>query len=187
MNGSNEPSLPARPLRMRVLRALKKLGWVSLFLVVLAIASTGPLVFIAIDLAASKYWQWHAGYGFACDSKTIAEAISPSKRWIARTRHVYCSGFASGGEWVEAVLIPNDLVPLFSRYRRVFSREFSSLYPLPKGSGTMTAMWIDDHSLELRTPPCAPSCHGTDEHSEPCDDFCRVTTETDGIAISVKP
>ncbi len=144
----------------------------------------GVLLFIPVGLVAivvlgflffagSWYWQWHAGYGLACGSDTIAEAISPSKRWIARTRHVRCSDFADGGEWVEAVLVPNDVVTLFSRYRRVFSRELEPKKPLPKGSDTATPTWIDGHSLELRTAPC--------------DAPCVVTAETDGITISIKP
>lgn len=118
----------------------------------------------AAFIGSHFYTSWFRGYGIACQSKAIADVAAPSRRWIARTRYLYCDDL-----WLEVVLIPNDFVPLFSRHRRIFIRTVDNDH---SATNEISVTWSDDHRLELRAAGC--------EHRE-----CNVTASMDGITISL--
>lgn len=159
-------------------RMSQRTGWI----IVACLAA--PLVLIFMSpfgyIGLSMYWQWHQGYGFACESKTLAEAESPSRQWIAKARIVTCSGLADG-QWIEAVLVPNAIVPFLVQYERVFVDDITSRREAPPGN-RLAPHWIDDHSLELRDLPCEP-CQEKDS-GKPCDSECRMLNDVNGIAVS---
>ena len=150
----------------------------ALVVVLAAVAATivGPFIYFG----GSMYLMWHRGYGDACDSRTLSEALSPSKQWIARARLISCSGVA-GGQSADVVLVPNVLIPLAVRYRLVFNRNIES--DTRQRGDRLTVHWIDDHSLELQGAPC-PACQ-SQGHREPCDAECRVVNDVNGIAVSI--
>lgn len=164
---------------MKLDRIASLLAWAGLAVVlaVIAVMVVGPFA----DIGLSRYLIWHRGYGLACESRTLSEALSPSKEWIARARLVSCGG-VSGGQSTDVVLIPNAAIPLAVRYTEVFSRDIES--GMRQNGDRLTVHWLDDHSLALERVPCAP-CQNMDHH-QPCDSECRVLTDVSGIAVSVK-
>jgi hypothetical protein len=154
--------------------------------VCLAAALVAPFAFVVIGpfayFGASAYLKWHHGYGVACTAETLAEAVSPSHRWIARTRLVSCGG-VPGDQWVDAVLVPNVAVPFLTRYREVFAREIAD--GMPDGGDRLAVRWVNDHSLELHGAPCMP-CQSVGYH-RPCDPECRIINDVSGITVSLKP
>lgn len=146
-----------------------------------------PVVILVISpfayIGLSMYWRWHQGYGFACESKTIAQAYSPARQWLAKARIVTCSGLAAG-QWIEAVLVPNTVVPFLVWHRQVFVRDIASRGETSLGDDRLAVRWVDDHSLELRGVPCTP-CQVIGDR-DPCDSECRVINDVSGIAVSFK-
>lgn len=166
-------------------RMSPRTGWI----IVACLATPFVLLFVSpfAYVGLSLYWKWHQGYGLACESKTIAENRSPSGHWIAKTRIVTCGGPA-GGQWIEAVLVPNAGVPFLVQYKRVFVRDIDNGH-LVAGGDRLAMTWKDDHSLELRAVPCVP-CRaqpGTAIFPKLCDEECAVTDQVDGISVSLKP
>lgn len=53
-------------------RMSNRVGWIVAVCLAapLVLFFVGPVVYIG----ASAYWRWHQGYGFACESQTLAEA-----------------------------------------------------------------------------------------------------------------
>ena len=163
-------------------RMSQRAGWIVVF----CLAAPFILLFVSpfAYIGLSLYWKWHQGYGLACESETMSEAYSPSRRWIAKSRIVTCSGLADG-QWVEAVLVPNAAVPFLARYKRVFVRDITSGGEALPGGNRLTIRWIDDHSLELQGAHCLP-CQ-SDDHRQPCDSRCGLLNAESGIAISLRP
>ena len=161
-------------------RMSQRTGWI----VVACLAAPFVLLFVSpfVYVSLSMYWQWHRGYGFACESETTAETFSPSRQWIAKTRIVSCGGLA-GGRWIEAVLVPNAALPFLVQYRRVFVREIGSSSDVVPGGDRLSITWKDDHSLELRGALCEP-CQSLG-YQRPCDSQCGVINDVSGITVSL--
>jgi hypothetical protein len=97
------------------------------------------------------------GYGDACTTKTLGEASSPSKRWIAVTRWVECS--PTGGSAVQVVLKPaHPLIPSLSADKVVFDRELDNRRGDNPLQIYVRTRWEGDHALELETVPCDDRC-----------------------------
>lgn|SRR5579883_2717172 len=160
-------------------RMSPRTGWI----VVACLAAPFVLLFLTpfAYVGLSLYWQWHQGYGLACESNTLAETYSPSRRWIAKARVVTCSGLADG-QWVEAVLVPNAALPFLVQHRRVFVRDITR-GELRPGDDRLSVRWIDDHSVELEGTPCSP-CQSKDLS---CASRCGIVNEVSGVTISFKP
>lgn len=153
--------------------------WLAALVAVLAVivaVVVGPFVYVG----ASMYLMWHRGYGTACDSRTLSEALSPSKQWIARARLVSCGGPA-GGQSAEVVLVPNVRIPLAVRYTNVFFRDIES--NTRQRGDRLTVRWVDEHTLELQDAPCPP-CQIKDQN-QPCDSECKVVNDVSGVTVSV--
>jgi hypothetical protein len=150
---------------------------------VLAVIAS-PVAYIGLSL----YFKWLHGYGFACLAETIADVPSPTKRWIARTRHVGCSGLANTYA-IEVVLVPNDAILSFlSPYRRIFVRD-PDVQGIP-GIDRVATEWINQDTLELRTAPCRPSCYSNDGKRldiSPCDAECWIEVNGADVKVSLRP
>jgi hypothetical protein len=162
-------------IRDRVASLMARAALVVVLTVILVMV-VGPFV----DIGSSVYLMWHRGYGTACDSRTLSEALSPSQQWVARARLVSCGGVA-GGQSAEVVLVPNVLIPLAVRYTNVFFRDIES--GMRQHGDHLTVHWVDDHSLELQGVPCPP-CQIKDHH-ESCDLECKVLSDVSGITVSI--
>ncbi|MBV8538426.1 MAG: hypothetical protein JO128_22705 [Alphaproteobacteria bacterium] len=165
---------------MRILERIASfMAWAVLAVsgVVMLAIFFGPVV----DVGLSLYLVWHRGFGLACDSRTLSEAMSPSKQWIARARLVSCGGMA-GGQFADVVLVPNVLIPLAVRYTTVFDRNMNS--ETRQRGDRLTVHWVDAHSLELQGAPC-PTCQSQGHH-EPCEAKCKIPDNASGIVVSIK-
>jgi hypothetical protein len=155
-------------------------AWAGLAAVVgvIAVMIVGPFVRAGL----SVYLVWHRGYGVACAGHVLSEALSPSKRWLAKARLVSCGGVA-GGQSVDVVLVPNVAIPLAVRYTEVFSRHIES--GMRDRGDHLAVHWLDDHALELEGAPCVP-CQSGSYPRRSCDWECRAASEVNGITILLK-
>jgi hypothetical protein len=153
-------------------------------ILILASLITSPFVYTGLSL----YFQWLHGYGFACFAETLADVPSPSNKWIARTRHVGCSGPA-GSYAIEVVLVPNGATLSFlSPYKRIFFRD--PLLPGLSGVDRVATKWINKDTLELQTVPCRPSCFdGNGKQSDvfPCDAECWIEEKGADVKVTLRP
>jgi len=149
-------------------------------LVIVIAAVVGMIVGPFIYVGGTVYLRWHRGYGVDCDSRTLSEALSPSKQWVARALLVSCGG-VPGSQAAEVILVPNVIFQFAVRYTNVFFRDIEG--GMRQHGDHLTVHWVDDHSLELQGAPC-PQCQIKDQH-ERCDSECKVLSDVGGIAVSV--
>jgi hypothetical protein len=163
-------------------RARNWLHWTVIGCLAPIVLAPFILVFVVpvVDTGVSAYLIWHRGFGLACTSQILAEAPSPSGRWLARARLVSCGG-VPGSQSADVVLVPNVLIPLAVRYTTIFNRNIES--NTRQRGDRLTVRWVDDHSLELQGVPCPP-CQSQGHH-EPCDGGCMVLSHVSGVAVSV--
>jgi hypothetical protein len=176
MNNLNTKSNP-------LTRRTSSIRVVGLLLLPLAVIAS-PFAYVGLSL----YFKWLHGYGFACLAETLTDVPSPSNKWIARTRHVDCSGFAHSYA-IEVVLVPNDaILPFLAPYRRVFVRDPDVQGIL--GVDRVMTEWTNQDTLELETAPCRPSCYTNDEKRLdvfPCDAECWIEENHVDVKVSLRP
>lgn len=174
-------------------RLLNYIAWGGAGLVILSTAGliAIPLLAPVATSAVGMYTSWLQGYEPGCTAQTIFQAVSPSGRWTVRIRHGNCADFGSG-PWLDVVLASNERPRFLAPQQRVFYRDRENP---TQGSGELSVKWVDDHTLEIDAPPCAPSCDRWDEQSKtivpsgykPCERECWSTSVQGDIAISVRP
>ena len=156
----------------------------GVILVVPAVLLLGGLALLAVNF----YQRWHSGYGLACESFTLAERVSPSGDWIARTREVDCSGIGASGIWLEVVLVrQRAFLPFLSRPHLVFKRDIAEVDPKRT---VLDIRWTSSASLELGALPCAPACYtkkGDRTNASPCEFACGVIADDAGVAVELVP